>query len=123
MGPNGGGVLTMAELADDTSLRQRQCFMMRPARGDSPDNVEHQTVIQSWLNLVCLLVVQSLDLSNGGSVDVTGQEDDSKLSLEGEILKPDDEIVPLLLVRFGTPMVVLRGETGRVNCSRARTRG
>jgi len=113
----------MAELADGTSNRQGQSSTMREARGDSPDNVEHQTVIQSWLNLVCLLVVQSLDLSNGGSVDVTGQEDDSKLSLEGEILKPDDEIVPLLLVRFGTPMVVLRGETGRVNCSRARTRG
>ena len=72
-------------------------------------------MIQSWLNLVGLLVVQGLDLSDSSGVYITGQEDDSKLSLEGEILKPDDEIVPLLLVGLGTPMVVLKGKAGRVS--------
>jgi hypothetical protein len=118
MGPNGGGVLTMAELANHPAHCHHQMRVDRiPAQGDSPDNVEHQTVIQSGLNLVSLLVVQSLDLSNSSSVYVTGQEDDPELSLEGEVLKPDDEVVPLLLVGFSTPMVILRDETRRVSFS------
>ena len=113
------GVFTIAPI--ERLVRQSICREMKQEH--TRNNVQHVSIIQTrWNIALFLLFDERLEHSDRGAMDIARYEADACVRGLSILLHLDDKPIPFLLVRLGSPMVVLAPQVSLASQERRKVR-